>query len=78
MECGAGLGSPRERLGWFFLARLARLVGLRSEWQARLGTPPPGLLEHALASTYADCLQLGLRAEARALLGIVDQRGRSR
>ena len=72
---------PRlERTGWsdclgpFFLARLARLASMRREWLSRIGNEPPELLDFALASTYADCVQLGLRSQARECCGIPDER----
>jgi hypothetical protein len=62
----AGRGVP---LGEYFLARMARLAEIRRAWlEDVVSGEPPELLDHALASTYADCVGLGLRAQARRLL----------
>jgi hypothetical protein len=66
----AGRGAP---LGEYFLARLARLAEIRRAWLENVVIgEPPELLDYALASTYADCLRLGLRAQAQELLVILD------
>ena len=63
-------GKRHGELGQYFLARLERLVRIRRAWLRNVGGEPLGLLELALASTYADCVALGLAAEARACCGI--------
>jgi hypothetical protein len=70
VEHGARIAGPEVPLGWFFLERLARLAQLRTASWARLEAPLPELLEHALLSTYDDCVGLGLLAEARRVLGV--------
>ncbi len=70
MEPGTDAAAWRPALGRMFLVRLARLQQLRQEWCARLETPPPELVEHALLSTYADCINLGLEAQVRACCGV--------
>ena len=72
MASGAESAEWRAELGRVFLARLARLGELRRAWDARLETPPPVLLERALLSTYEDCARLGVRRQARELLGLAD------
>ena len=57
-------------LGPFFLSRLTPLAEMRRAWLQNVDAEPPELLDFALASTYADCVQLGLRAQARACCGI--------
>lgn len=57
--------NPLQRL---FLTRLERLVALPA-----LSPPPPldypgGLVQQAVASTFADCLQTGVGLEALELL----------
>jgi hypothetical protein len=56
-------------LGAYFLARLERLVQLRQAWRRQVDSVPPELLEFALASTYADCVSLGLRLQAEQRCG---------
>lgn len=65
-----GSGGPRERpaLALFFLLRLDRLVMLRS--MPALTAERRKLVDHALYSTYWDCVRAGLRAEARLMLGL--------
>ncbi len=68
----ASAGERHGDLGQYFLARLERLVVMRRAWLERVGGEPPELLELALASTYTDCVRLGLGAEARACCGIAN------
>lgn len=68
----ASAGERNDELGQYFLARLERLVTIRRAWMQNVGGEPPELLELALASTYADCVRLGLAAEPRACCGISD------
>lgn len=58
-----------ERL---FLERLRRLAELRATGSPDLNAGLRHLLDHALYSTYQDCVQLGPRAEARRMLGWPD------
>jgi hypothetical protein len=67
---GSDIAGRQAPLGPFFLGRLARQAQLRIEWRVRLEAPMPELLEHALLSTYDDCVALGLTAEARRVLGL--------
>lgn len=59
--------TPTQR---FFLQRIERLIRLREEYQALLRPDDweNRLLTKATYSTYCDCVQLGVGAEARALL----------
>ena len=68
----AGRGAP---LGEYFLARLVRLAEMRRAWLKLVDGEPPELLDYAMASTYADCVQLGVRDRARGLLGLWDADG---
>ena len=62
-------GKRQAQLEQLFLSRLARLVALWQDWTGCVGSPVPELLEYAVYSTYLDCVRLGLRAEARQLVG---------
>jgi hypothetical protein len=55
-------------LAGFFLARLRHLAPLKS--MDGLSGPQRRLVNVALYSTYLDCEQLGLRTEARLILGL--------
>ncbi len=71
---GAGAGSQLERsysaTQRFFLMRLERLLRLREEYESLLDADDweTRLLTKAIYSTYCDCLQLGVGAEARERL----------
>lgn len=52
----------------FILARLERLLRLREQAES-LDKRQSTLLKRALYSSYLDCLEAGLSAEARELLG---------
>ncbi|MHB1007207.1 MAG: hypothetical protein ACYC3S_16435 [Chloroflexota bacterium] len=56
--------TPAQR---FFMARIERLVRLREEYEAMLRPDDweSKLLTKATYSTYCDCVQLGVGAEAR-------------
>jgi hypothetical protein len=60
-----------ELLPAYFLDRLTRLLELERKWRSGIDGPPPRLLAHALYSTYTDCVQLGRRAEAQRMLGVL-------
>jgi len=53
-----------------FLARLRRFHGLRRTYESDLAVDVRSLIDRALYSTYWDCVRLGLRAEAREVLGL--------
>jgi hypothetical protein len=52
----------------YFLERLRRLQGLRTQSGETLDGPQRRLLDHALYSTYWDCVRLGNKADAQRLL----------
>jgi hypothetical protein len=58
----------QHRLQCLFLDRLHRLIDLDESWNAEWSTEERRLLEHALYSTYHDCVRVGLRPIARAML----------
>jgi hypothetical protein len=62
----------RLRLVAVFLDRLCRLTELEAAWNPQWGVTERRLLEFALYSTYQDCVGLGLRPIARAMLGLSD------
>jgi hypothetical protein len=64
--------SERRQLVCVFLNRLCRLRELEVAWNPQWSTAERHLLEHALYSTYHDCVSLGLRPIARAILGLSD------
>ena len=74
MAWGSRVADPRAELERHFLARLIRLAKLRHAWRVEVAEETPELLDFALASTYADCLTLGLRSRTQELLGIVRER----
>jgi hypothetical protein len=53
-----------------FLARLRRVHEQRSMYGNELTVDARALIDRALYSTYWDCVRLGLRAEAREVLGL--------
>jgi hypothetical protein len=55
--------------GRFFLARLERFAGLANSDKARDIPQWRRLARHATLSTYRDCEALGLRQEAKNILG---------
>ena len=66
-------GSARRRHAWqcLFLERLNRLVEIRAARQPEWSTEDCRLLDHALYSTYQDCLRVGLGPVARAVIAAV-------
>ena len=60
----------RFRLQYLFLERLDRLVNLKATCLECEYFQPIRLLDQALFSTYWDCVQLGLRPQAREVLGL--------
>jgi hypothetical protein len=61
-----GLDSVQE----YFLERISRLEAMRNEYSGSMDRQQRRLLEHALYSTYWDCVNLGMRDEARESLGM--------
>ncbi len=53
-----------------FLARLRRFHKQRTMYESDLTVDVRSLIDRALYSTYWDCVRLGLRAEAREVLGL--------
>jgi len=53
-----------------FLARLRRVHEQRAMYGSELTEDARALIDRALYSTYWDCVRLGLRAEAREVLGL--------
>jgi len=53
-----------------FLARLRRFHEQRTTDESELTVDVRSLIDWALYSTYWDCVRLGLRAEAREVLGL--------
>ena len=71
---GAWLGTtPSLRVA--FLARLGRLIDLRSS--PRLTAGERRWVDHALYTTYWDCVAVGSRSEALNALGIAQMEGRA-
>jgi hypothetical protein len=60
----------RRAFGDLFLARLRRVDEQRAMYGEELTVDARGLIDRALYSTYWDCVRLGLRAEARSVLGL--------
>jgi hypothetical protein len=58
----------QHRLQCLFLDRLHRLIDLDESWNPEWSAEERRLLEHALYSTYHDCVRVGLRPIARAML----------
>ena len=52
----------------FFLTRLEHLVARRRAFPARAERWQRRLVDHAIYSTYCDCVSLGLTSEARTVL----------
>jgi len=52
-----------------FLGRLRRIHEQRAMYGSGLTVDVRSLIDRALYSTYWDCVRLGLRAEAREVLG---------
>jgi hypothetical protein len=71
----ADVSAKREVMGLevHFLERLTRLGHTRMEAYATLDGRQRRLLDHALYSTYWDCVNLGLRKEARRIVGALSQ-----
>lgn len=53
-----------------FLSRLRRIHEQRTMYGAELTVDARQLIDRALYSTYWDCVRLGIRAEAREVLGL--------
>jgi len=53
-----------------FLSRLRRIHEQRAMYGSALTVDVRSLIDRALYSTYWDCVRLGLRAEAREVLGL--------
>ncbi len=53
-----------------FLARLRRVHEQRAMYGSELTVDARALIDRALYSTYWDCVRLGLRTEARKVLGL--------
>jgi hypothetical protein len=60
--------AAHHRLQCLFLDRLHRLIDLDDSWNPEWSAEERRLLEHALYSTYHDCVRVGLRPIARAML----------
>lgn len=60
--------AARHQLQCLFLDRLHRLVDLDESWNPEWSQEERRLLEHALYSTYHDCVKVGLRPIARAMI----------
>ncbi|MFN0072171.1 MAG: hypothetical protein ACKVVP_11860 [Chloroflexota bacterium] len=60
----------RHQLQCLFLDRLHRLIELDESWRPEWSPEERRFLEHALYSTYHDCVRVGLRSIARAMLGL--------
>ena len=58
----------QHQLQCLFLDRLHRLIDLDESWSPEWSAEERRLLEHALYSTYHDCVRVGLRPIARAML----------
>lgn len=67
---GQSRDTPLTSLQLMFLVRLARLVGLQNQETIReqLSEDGYGLLRRATYSTYCDCVNAGVGAEARGML----------
>ena len=67
-----GLDARRARfkLQCLFLERLDRLVKLKETCLEHEYHHPLRMLDQALYSTYWDCVQLGMRSQARQALGL--------
>jgi hypothetical protein len=60
--------TERHKLQCLFLERLHRLVDLNECWSPEWSAAERRMLEHALYSTYHDCVRVGLRPIARAMI----------
>ena len=60
----------RFRLQCLFLERLDRLVRLKATCLEHEYYQPLRMLDQALYSTYWDCVRLGMRSQARQVLGL--------
>jgi len=60
--------TDQHSLQCLFLERLHRLVDLDESWNPEWSSEERRLLEHALYSTYHDCVRVGLRPIARAII----------
>jgi hypothetical protein len=68
---GQGLDRRLTPLRTHFVQRLHRLIELKA--MLRLDTDQRRLVNHALYSTYWDCVNVGARAEASTILGLPHQ-----
>jgi hypothetical protein len=66
-----GLDRRLTPLRAHFVQRLHRLIELKA--MSHLDTDQRRLVNHALYSTYWDCVTLGARAEASTILGLPHQ-----
>lgn len=64
------VGQSWAELQTLFLGRLERLASMRALCYQEGYREPLRLIDHALYSTYRDCVRLGLRAEGRRRLGL--------
>lgn len=59
-----------HQLQCLYLERFHQLVELDASWDPAWSAAERQLLEHALYSTYLDCVRLGLRPVVRAMLDL--------
>jgi hypothetical protein len=62
----------REATRDVFLARLKRLVAIECDLGLHPSDQEHRMIEQAMASTYWDCCRLGIRRDARRILGLSD------
>ena len=69
---GGSADQERDELRRLFMERLKRLAELDARCTEDSDSEDRKLLQRALSSTYWDCIRLGLRADARKVLGLSD------
>lgn len=69
---GGRADQEREELRQHFMERLKRLAHMDAEVAERADPEQRRLLDRAMSSTYWDCIRLGMRAQARKVLGLSD------
>ena len=74
---GSGVEARRAEFGvrCALLDRLERLAGLRARCLEDGCLRPLRLVDFALYSTYRDCVELGLREQARRAVGLPEEGG---
>ena len=60
--------APDDETKAVFVSRLARLVGLRRDYESDLNSLGIELLDRSIYATYRDCIDFGAADEARELM----------